>query len=155
MCNKAPSVVVTDGDDAMIAAVKKVFPEAMPPALWLYTDMEEEGFKAECEEAFIEHGLEGKMWTEQMHSVLGLIQNLELVMREYCNNELWAQLTSLYTEPVLTTGLQAIEKSVAGVYTRAMFMKVKKEVEKVVCVNIVSRMRVSTTMVYTTGEFGI
>ncbi|XP_016164739.1 protein FAR1-RELATED SEQUENCE 5-like [Arachis ipaensis] len=28
MCNKPPSVVVTDGDEAMIAAVKKVFPEA-------------------------------------------------------------------------------------------------------------------------------
>ncbi|XP_072076720.1 protein FAR1-RELATED SEQUENCE 5-like [Arachis hypogaea] len=85
MCNKYPSVVVTDGDDAMIAAVKKMFPEATHRLCawhlqknvtsnggeqmfreifckWLYADMEVDDFELEWEEASEEFGLHEKYW---------------------------------------------------------------------------------------------
>ncbi|XP_025642007.1 protein FAR1-RELATED SEQUENCE 5 [Arachis hypogaea] len=217
MCNKQPSVVVTDGDDAMIAAVKKVFPEATHRLCawhlqknvtsnggeqmfreifckWLYADMEVDDFELEWEEASEKFGLHKKCWANQMyekrhmwcnaylrgkfcagyrttsrceginshikgflnsrHSILELVQNLELVVREYRNNELVAQFNSIYSTPVLTTCLDPIERCAADVYTRAIFVLVKKEIDGVGAVNFVSKRRVSTTMVYTMEEYG-
>ncbi|XP_057729356.1 protein FAR1-RELATED SEQUENCE 5-like [Arachis stenosperma] len=146
MCGKTPSVVVTDGDDAMIAAVRKVFPRATHRlcawhlqrnvtsnsneevfrnvfAKWLYADMEIADFEAEWAQAVIDFELSDKLWASQMyekremwanaylrnkfcagfwttsrceginanvkkfltsrHSILELVQNLELLVREY------------------------------------------------------------------------
>ncbi|XP_025604037.1 protein FAR1-RELATED SEQUENCE 5 [Arachis hypogaea] len=146
MCGKTPSVVVTDGDDAMIAAVRKVFPlvthrlcawhlqRNVTPnsneemfrnvfAKWLYADMEIADFEAEWAQAVIDFELSDKLWASQMyekremwvnaylrnkfcdgfrttsrceginanvkkfltsrHSILELVQNLELLVREY------------------------------------------------------------------------
>ncbi|XP_072055470.1 protein FAR1-RELATED SEQUENCE 5 isoform X1 [Arachis hypogaea] len=90
MCGKTPSVVVTDGDDAMIAAVQKVFPRATHRlcawhlqrnvtsnsnedmfrnvfAKWLYADMEIADFEAEWAQAVIDFELSDKLWASQMY----------------------------------------------------------------------------------------
>ncbi|XP_015939633.1 protein FAR1-RELATED SEQUENCE 5-like [Arachis duranensis] len=217
MCNKPPSIVVTDGDDAMITAVKKVFPEATHRlcawhlqknvtsngseqmfreifSKWLYVDMEVDKFEFQWDQAANEYDLHKKCWATQMyekrymwasaylrdkfcvgyrttsrceginshvkkfltsrHSIVDLVQNLELVVHEYRNNEFVAQFTSMYSTPVFTTYLDPIEKCAVTVYTRAIFMQVKREIDSVGGLNFVSKRRVSTTMVYTTEEYG-
>ncbi|XP_020964684.1 protein FAR1-RELATED SEQUENCE 5-like isoform X2 [Arachis ipaensis] len=217
MCNKLPSVVVTDGDDAIIAAVTEVFPSATHRlcawhlqknvtsngnekmfrdlfSRWLYADMSIDDFEAEWAEAADEYGLHDKLWAMQMyekrkmwanaylrdkfcarfrttsrceginshvkkflsskHTILELVQNLELVLREYRNNEMVAQFNSIYNVPVMTTCLNPIEKCAAMVYTRTIFTNVKKEIDAVGALNFVSKRRVSTTVVYTMEEYG-
>ncbi|XP_025703957.1 protein FAR1-RELATED SEQUENCE 5-like [Arachis hypogaea] len=90
MCNKPPSVVVTDGDDTMIATVKKVFSEATHRlcawhlqknvtsngseqmfreifSKWLYADMEVDEFEFQWDQAVGEYGLHQKCWATQMY----------------------------------------------------------------------------------------
>ncbi|XP_016172846.1 protein FAR1-RELATED SEQUENCE 4-like [Arachis ipaensis] len=158
MCNKMPSVVITDGCDSMKAAIKSVFPEAthrlcawhMEKNLtvnvkdsglrqlfkkWLYADMEIEDFEEEWAAAMEDHGLHDTFWFRETnekrsmwanaylrnkfcagfrttsrceginlnvkkflksrHSILEMVQNLELLVREYWNNELLAQFRSI------------------------------------------------------------
>ena len=52
-------------------------------------------------------------------------------MREYRNNELVAQFNSIYSEPVLSTPLESIERGATTVYKRKIFKEVKKEIEGV------------------------
>lgn len=54
------------------------------------------------------------------------MHSFEQALREYRNNELLADFKSIYLEPVLTTGLQNIERDVAMIYTAEMFKEVKK-----------------------------
>ncbi|XP_052111564.1 protein FAR1-RELATED SEQUENCE 9-like [Arachis duranensis] len=200
MCNKFPSVVVIDGDDAIIAAVtenvtsngnEQMFRDLF--SRWLYADMSIDDFEAEWAEAADEYELHDKLWAMQIyekrkiwanaylgdkfyagfrttsrceginshvkkflsskHTILELVQNLELVLREYRNNEMVAQFNSIYNVPVMTTCLDPIEKCAAMVYTRTIFTNVKKEIDAVRALNFVSKQRVSMTVVYTMEEY--
>ncbi|RYR30103.1 hypothetical protein Ahy_B01g054939 [Arachis hypogaea] len=153
MCHKSPSVVATDGDDAMIA-------------VWLYGDLEVADFEDEWAEAVQVYGLEDKLWAMQMydkkemwvnaylkrkfcagyrmtsrceginsrvkkfltlrHSILDLVQNLE-----YRNNKLLAQFNSIYNMPVMISCLDPVERCATAVYTRAIFKDVKKVIDVV------------------------
>ncbi|XP_016178584.1 protein FAR1-RELATED SEQUENCE 5-like [Arachis ipaensis] len=151
MCQKKPCVAVTDGDKAMIKAVKSVLPEATHRLCawhveknvtsnekderlrslfkhWLYVDMEVHEFKEDCAQAIEEYGLHNSSWARHMHkkrklwangylrdkfyagfqtmtrcegiiamvnkfsksshTIFKLVQNLELVLREYRNKEM-------------------------------------------------------------------
>ncbi|XP_015944137.1 protein FAR1-RELATED SEQUENCE 5-like [Arachis duranensis] len=89
-----------------------------------------------------------------MHNLLDMVQNLELVVREYRNNELLAQFRSLHGMPIMTTCLDPLEKHAADVYTREIFVDAKKKIVGVGAVNFVAKIRHSTTMVYTLEEYG-
>ncbi|XP_025702657.1 protein FAR1-RELATED SEQUENCE 5-like [Arachis hypogaea] len=217
MCNRMPSVVVTDGDDAIIAAVRKVFPDTTHRlcawhlqknvtsngnehmfrdlfSKWLYSDMGIEEFENEWATATEEFRFNEKCWALQMykkkhmwvsaylrgkfcagyrttsrceglnshvkkfltsrHTILELVHNLEVLVREYRNNEMVAQFNSVNSIPVMTTCLDPIEKGAARMYTRAIFSLVKKEIDAVRVVNYVAKRRISTTIVYTTEEYG-
>ncbi|KAL4381867.1 hypothetical protein HN51_005432 [Arachis hypogaea] len=217
MCNKKPSVVVTDGCDSMKAAVKSVFPEATHRLCawhmeknvtanvreeglrqcftrWLYSEMEIDEFEAEWDDAIEEYGLQNSFWAKETfqkrmmwanaylqdkfcagfrttsrceginayvknflksrHSLLDMVKNLELVLREYRNNELVAQFRSLHGTPVKTTCLDPLERYAADAYTREIFVDAKKEIVGVGAVNFVAKIRRSTTMVYTLEEYG-
>ncbi|RYR49707.1 hypothetical protein Ahy_A07g036243 [Arachis hypogaea] len=95
-----------------------------------------------------------KNFLESKHSMLDLVQNLELLVREYKNNELLAQFRSIYSVPVMTTSLESLERYAASLYTRAIFGDVKKEIESVTSVNFVGVRRLLTTKVYTVEEYG-
>ncbi|RYQ83110.1 protein FAR1-RELATED SEQUENCE 9 [Arachis hypogaea] len=95
-----------------------------------------------------------KNFLESKHSMLDLMQNLELLVREYRNNELMAQFRSIYSVPVMTTSLESLEHHAASIYTRAIFGDVKKEIESVSSVNFVGVKRSLTTKVYTVEEYG-
>ncbi|RYR08046.1 hypothetical protein Ahy_B05g075595 [Arachis hypogaea] len=94
-----------------------------------------------------------KKFLSSRHTILKLVQNLELLVREYQNSELVAQFSSIYGVPVMTTSLDPIEQFAASVYTKVIFTQVKKEIESISVVNFVSKRRVSTTMVYTVEEY--
>ncbi|RYR22117.1 hypothetical protein Ahy_B03g067397 [Arachis hypogaea] len=95
-----------------------------------------------------------KKFLTSKHTILELVQNLELVLREYRNNEMVAQFNSIYNVPVMTTCLNPIEKCAAMVYMRTIFTTVKKEIDAVGALNFVSKRRVSTTVMYTMEEYG-
>ncbi|RYQ95751.1 hypothetical protein Ahy_B08g091097 isoform B [Arachis hypogaea] len=63
--------------------------------------------------------------------LLELVENLDRVVKDYQNNEFMADFKCLYSEPVMTTGLESIEKAVSKVYTREIFFEVKKQIESV------------------------
>ncbi|KAL4305856.1 hypothetical protein AHAS_Ahas16G0120100 [Arachis hypogaea] len=86
MLNKSPSVVVTDGDEAMKAAIREIFPN------------------------------------------------------------------TLYREPVLTTGLEALELSTANFYTREILGEVKKEIQGLVALDVINEENISTTVVLNVKE---
>ncbi|XP_057734565.1 protein FAR1-RELATED SEQUENCE 5-like [Arachis stenosperma] len=217
MCNKKPSVVVTDDCDSMKAAINSFFPEATHRLCawhmeknvtanvkekrlrqcftrWLYSEMEIDEFEAEWDDAVEEYGLQNSFWAKETfqkrmmwanaylqdkfcagfrttswcedinayvknflksrHSLVDMVQNLELVVREYRNNELLAQFRSLHGMPVMTTCLDPLEKYAADAYTREIFVDAKKEIVGVSAVNFVAKNRHSTTMVYTLEEYG-
>ncbi|RYQ85172.1 hypothetical protein Ahy_B10g104663 [Arachis hypogaea] len=49
--------------------------------------------------------------------LLELVENLDRVVKDYRNNEFMADFKCLYSEPVMTTGLESIKKVVSKVYT--------------------------------------
>ncbi|RYR39451.1 hypothetical protein Ahy_A09g044995 [Arachis hypogaea] len=69
-----------------------------------------------------------KKFLTSNHSIVELVQNLELVVREYHNNELVVWFTSMCSTLVLTC-LDPIEKCAMAVYTRAIFMQVKRKID--------------------------
>ncbi|XP_057739782.1 protein FAR-RED ELONGATED HYPOCOTYL 3-like [Arachis stenosperma] len=94
-----------------------------------------------------------KNFLKSRHSLLDMVQNLELVVREYRNNELLAQFRSLHGMPVMTTCLDPLEKHAVDVYTWEIFVDAKKEIVGVGAVNFLAKIIHSTTMVYTLEEY--
>ncbi|XLR34972.1 hypothetical protein S83_062872 [Arachis hypogaea] len=88
-----------------------------------------------------------------MHNLLDIVQNLELVVRDYQNNELLAQFRSLHGSPVMTTCLDPLEKYAVDLYTRETFVDTKKEIVGVGAVNFLAKIRCSIIMVYTLEEY--
>ncbi|XP_057734470.1 protein FAR1-RELATED SEQUENCE 5-like [Arachis stenosperma] len=217
MCMNEPSVVVTDGDEAMRKAITLVFPKAThrlcawhfqknstanvkEPSLrsrfnrWLYADIDIREFLTEWDLAVEEFKLQDSLWARQVfgkkemwvnaylknkfcagfrttsrceginavvknflqskHTILELVQNLEVMVRDYQNNELLAQFRTIDTFPVMTTSLDAIERFAALTYTKEVFADVKREIERVTVVNLVRLRRSLNMRVYSLEEYG-
>ncbi|RYQ98996.1 hypothetical protein Ahy_B07g086845 [Arachis hypogaea] len=72
-----------------------------------------------------------KKFIRSGNCLLELVENLDRVVKDYWNNQFMADFKCLYSEPVMTTGLESIEKTVSKVYTREIFFEVKKQIESV------------------------
>nr|XP_029144860.1 protein FAR1-RELATED SEQUENCE 5-like [Arachis hypogaea] len=216
MCRKKPSVVVTDGDKAMIKVVSEVLPESTHRLCawhveknvtsnvkddelrglfrrWLYADMATDVFESEWEQVAEDYGLGQKQWWCQMyekkemwassylrdkfcagyrttsrceginayvnkfskstHTIFELVQCLEMVAREYRNKEMLLQFQSINSVPVMTTCLRSLERHAASVYTREVFGDIKKEIEGVGALILISRRRIMNSMIYTLEEY--
>ncbi|KAL4294662.1 hypothetical protein AHAS_Ahas18G0250500 [Arachis hypogaea] len=70
-----------------------------------------------------------KKFIRSENCLLELLDNLDYVAKDYWNNEFMADFKCLYLEPVMTTGLESIEKAVSKVYMREIFFEVKKKIE--------------------------
>ncbi|RYR47326.1 hypothetical protein Ahy_A07g033261 [Arachis hypogaea] len=92
-------------------------------------------------------------FSKSSHTILELVQNLELVVREYRNKEMLLQFNSIYTTPVMTTCLRSIEIAAASVYTREFFADVRKEIEGAGAVNLLTKKRCLNTTVYYLEEY--
>ncbi|RYR50143.1 hypothetical protein Ahy_A07g036720 [Arachis hypogaea] len=82
-----------------------------------------------------------KKFLQSKHTMLELVQNLELLLREFRNNELLSQFRSIYGDPVLMTSLDCLERFAT------------RELEVVASVNFVGVRRSFTTKVYTVDKF--
>ncbi|XP_025661956.1 protein FAR1-RELATED SEQUENCE 5-like [Arachis hypogaea] len=67
-----------------------------------------------------------KRFIKSSNCLLELVENLKRVVKDYRNNEFIADYKSLYSEPVITTGLESIERAMSQIYTREIFFEVKK-----------------------------
>ncbi|KAL4357633.1 hypothetical protein AHAS_Ahas09G0206200 [Arachis hypogaea] len=118
MMNKEPSVVVTDGDDQMQQTIKEVFPSATHRHCAWHID---KNANSHIKDRYLLDAFKVSMFIESRETLLELVENLERVVKEYRNNELVAQFKSMYSKPVLTTGLDSIEQAAARVYTAEVF----------------------------------
>ena len=217
MKKKQPSVVVTDGDEAMREAIKSVFPDATHRLCsWhlqknatsnikdpkfcdafkkcIYANVGPEEFEEYWNEMIERFEVHNNNWVQRTyerkemwanaylrdkfyagvrttsrceginafirryvksrHSILELVQQIEVAVREYRNNEMVADYQSMYTEPVLTTALESIERAAAKVYTREIFFELKQKLEGVAAVVVVGRETMATTVIYRMTMFG-
>ncbi|RYR62228.1 hypothetical protein Ahy_A04g019649 [Arachis hypogaea] len=67
-----------------------------------------------------------KSFIKSSNCLLELLENLECVVKDYRNNEFIADYKSLYSEPVMTTGVDSIERAMSQIYTREILFEVKK-----------------------------
>ncbi|RYR34583.1 hypothetical protein Ahy_A10g049535 [Arachis hypogaea] len=79
--------------------------------------------------------------------------NLELMVRDYRNNELLVQFRTIDTFLVMTTSLDAIEQFAALTYTKEVFAKIKREIQRVAVVNLVRVRKSLNTRVYSLEEY--
>ncbi|XP_057739897.1 protein FAR1-RELATED SEQUENCE 4-like [Arachis stenosperma] len=166
MCMKEPSVVVTNGDEAMCKAIALVFPKfKLQDSLWARQVFGKKemwvnaylrnkfcaGFKttSRCEgiNAVVKNFLQSK------YTILELVQNLELMVRDYRNNELLVQFRTIDTFLVMTTSLDAIERFAMLTYTKEVFADIKREIQRVAVVNLVRVRRSLNTRVYSLEEY--
>ncbi|KAL4338065.1 hypothetical protein AHAS_Ahas12G0172900 [Arachis hypogaea] len=94
-----------------------------------------------------------KKFSKTTHTIIELVQNLELVVREYQNKELLLHFNSMNSIPVMTTGLTSIEQHATSVYTREVFTDVKKQIVRAAALILISKKRCLNTMVYTDEEY--
>ncbi|KAJ1400103.1 FAR1-related protein [Sesbania bispinosa] len=92
----------------------------------------------------LKHGLVAinsivKTYVKKNSSIVEFMHSFEQALREYRNNELIADFKSLFSEPVLTTCLQKIEKDASKIYTLEMFKEVRKEIDKAGALIVVDR----------------
>ncbi|RYR28464.1 hypothetical protein Ahy_B01g052598 isoform B [Arachis hypogaea] len=67
-----------------------------------------------------------KRFIKSSNFLLELVKNLERLVKDYRNNEFIADYKSLYSKPVMTIGLESIERAMSQIYTKEIFFKVKK-----------------------------
>ncbi|MED6121955.1 hypothetical protein PIB30_117136 [Stylosanthes scabra] len=95
-----------------------------------------------------------KNFLQSKGTLLELVQNLELMVKDYSNNELLAQFRTIDGIPVMTTSLESLERDAAETYTKAVFGDVRLEIERVAVVNLVRLGRSLTTKIYTLEDYG-
>ncbi|MED6146479.1 hypothetical protein PIB30_117112 [Stylosanthes scabra] len=95
-----------------------------------------------------------KNFLQSKGTLFELVQNLELMVKDYRNNELLAQFRTIDGIPVMTTSLESLERDAAETYTRAVFGDVRLEIERVAAVNLVRLGRSLTTKIYTLEDYG-
>ncbi|KAL4287730.1 hypothetical protein AHAS_Ahas19G0215400 [Arachis hypogaea] len=59
--------------------------------------------------------------------LFGLVENLDRVVKDYRNNEFMANFKSLYSDTVMTIGLESIEKAISKVYTWEIFFELRNK----------------------------
>ncbi|RYQ96722.1 hypothetical protein Ahy_B08g092578 isoform A [Arachis hypogaea] len=164
--NKEPSVVVTDSDVSIREVVRD---ESLRRLfnIWLYANIGPEEFELEWKKAADEYGLHDTVWGNQVYRKKekwcdAFLQDkfcvgyritfrYEMINSKYQNNELLLQFRSIYAVPMVTTSLESLERCSTGIYTKAIFKDVKKEIDDVLGLNFVRVGQLLTTKVYTVG----
>ncbi|XP_016168103.1 protein FAR1-RELATED SEQUENCE 5-like [Arachis ipaensis] len=72
-----------------------------------------------------------KKFIKSKNCILELVENLDRVVKDYRNNEFIADYKTLYSNPVLTMGLETLEKSMSMFYMRKIFYEMQKQIEGV------------------------
>ncbi|RYQ83346.1 protein FAR1-RELATED SEQUENCE 3-like [Arachis ipaensis] len=156
MMNKEPSVVVTDDDDQMRQAIKEVS---------IYPNMTVPQFKAYWEEMIQkfdigeDHWLLTKYANKEMWATIYLRGKFSASVRttsrceDYRNNELVTQFKSMYSKPLLTTGLDSIEQAAAMVYTAELFAEVEDQLAKVAALKHVGKSGMGSNVVHCVAKF--
>ncbi|KAJ1400983.1 MULE transposase domain [Sesbania bispinosa] len=80
-----------------------------------------------------------KTYVKKSSTIIEFIHNFEEALRGYRNNELSADFKSLFSEPVMTTCLQKIERQASKIYTMEMFKEVRDEIDKAGALNVTER----------------
>ncbi|XP_030970242.1 protein FAR1-RELATED SEQUENCE 5-like [Quercus lobata] len=170
MNKKTPISIVTNGDKAMSAAIKSVFPESRHRlCVWhldrnafanlpnteayqsfitcmvQYVTLDE--FEDMWKKMIDKHNLHNHEWLHEMSTqrceamnaffnryvnrktrLYQLFQQVDRALTRIRHNEMGADFSSNYTEPILISKLVKIEKHAANILTREMFSMVQEEI---------------------------
>ncbi|XP_057757406.1 protein FAR1-RELATED SEQUENCE 5-like [Arachis stenosperma] len=131
MMNKHPSLVITDGDNAMKSVTEEVFPNATHRlcAWHLYKNA-------------VSH-IKDPEFREEIKKCL-----------DYRNDEIVAEFKTINGEHVPTTGLHSLERHAASVYTREIFWKILEKIKSVAALDIMRSGSRSTTTEYKIIKYG-
>ncbi|XP_057444043.1 protein FAR1-RELATED SEQUENCE 5-like [Lotus japonicus] len=94
-----------------------------------------------------------KSYVQCKNSLIDFIHNFERDVKEYRHNELVADFTTMYTEPVLTTPLREIEIGFSKLLTRKMFEEVKSQIQRVGGLEITQRAEVNGVVMLRMHKF--
>ncbi|KAL4370251.1 hypothetical protein AHAS_Ahas06G0047100 [Arachis hypogaea] len=86
-----------------------------------------------------------KKFIKSENCLLEFVENLDQVVKDYQNNEFIADYKTLYSNPVLTTALETLERSVSKFYTRKIFYEVQKQIEGVGALLVLHRDSIGST----------
>ncbi|KAJ1443590.1 Zinc finger, PMZ-type [Sesbania bispinosa] len=95
-----------------------------------------------------------KRYVQSKNSLVDFLHNFDRVVNEYRHNELTSDFKSTYTQPVMTTALEKYEVEASNLYTRNKFFDVRKEIEKVVAINVIDRSDVDNVVRMKMNKFG-
>ncbi|WJX27339.1 hypothetical protein P8452_16166 [Trifolium repens] len=85
--------------------------------------------------------------------IFEFMHNFEQAVRNYRNNELVADFTSKFSEPVLTTQLKKIESHAAEIFTAQIFKDVKDEIMKAGELIVRQKKEIGDTKFYTLTKY--
>jgi zinc finger SWIM domain-containing protein 3 len=94
-----------------------------------------------------------KCYVRRKRCVYEFMHNFDKAVRGYRNNEIVADFTSKYTEPVLTTHLRLIESHAAKTYTADIFKEVKEEIMKAGALIVRQKIELGDTKIYTLTKY--
>ncbi|KAJ1413419.1 FAR1-related protein [Sesbania bispinosa] len=94
-----------------------------------------------------------KRYVQSKNSLVDFLHNFERALNEYRHNELTSDFKSKYTQPVMTTTLERYEVQASNVYTRNKFFDVRKQIEKVVAINVIERTDVGNVVTMEMNKF--
>ncbi|KAL4364719.1 hypothetical protein AHAS_Ahas07G0034200 [Arachis hypogaea] len=184
MGDKTPSVVVTDGDKAMRAAIAEVLPSSRHRlCAWhlekncvmrvkdpqfrkvfkkvVYANFDVAEFEEYWKTAVESLGLMNNSWVKSTYEIRHSWATAYLrgtfcagIVKDYRNNEVTAQFFSQYYTPVLTTGLDKIELFASRIYIRTVFKEVRKQIKGVSSLLFVAKDSISMTSVYKFSRIG-
>ncbi|KAL4299394.1 hypothetical protein AHAS_Ahas17G0096500 [Arachis hypogaea] len=171
MKHKEPKVVVTDGDESMRDAIRSEFPNATHRVCTWHlarntvVNIKDKDFCAAFKTTVYGHfDVEefDNYWVDMVTS-FGLEDNDE-VAKTYEKRDMWENAClggkfcagirttsrcedykTLYSNPVMTTGLKTLERSASKWYTREIFYEVQKQINGVVALLILHRDSIGST----------
>jgi zinc finger SWIM domain-containing protein 3 len=94
-----------------------------------------------------------KSYVRKKGCIFEFMHNFEQAVRNYRNNELVADFTSKFSEPVLTTQLKKIESHAAEIFTAQIFKDVKDEIMKAGELIVRQKKEIGGTKFYTLTKY--
>ncbi|KAL4365151.1 hypothetical protein AHAS_Ahas07G0077400 [Arachis hypogaea] len=134
MQSKEPKFVVMDGDESMKEA-EVVCSFGLEDNDWIASTYEKKkqwthaylcdkfcaGLRTTSRCEGINSSL--KKFIKSENCLLEMVENLDRVVKDYCNNKFIADYKSLYTDLVLLTRLESLEWSTSKLYTREIYFE--------------------------------
>ncbi|KAJ1438268.1 Zinc finger, PMZ-type [Sesbania bispinosa] len=128
----------------------------------MYSNFTAEQFEEFWHEMVSKHSLQNNSWILKTYDKKEMWATAYLrdkffgrirTTSEYRYNELLADFKSLYSEPVLTTSLQSVERHAAKLHTLDIFKDVKHEIDRAGSLNVIERLDDGESVMFRMNQY--